>query len=280
MSVTWTSAGEYSDIRYELSGDGIAKITINRPEVRNAFRPQTLFELADAFDRARDDPEVGVIILTGEGTDAFCSGGDQRIRGDDGYIGDDAVAAGIGRLNVLDLQMPDPPHCPSRSSRWSPATRSAAGTSCTSCATSRSPPTTPASARPGPKVGSLRRRLRLRAAGAHRRPEEGPRDLVPVPPVRRPGRRSTWGWSTRSCRSTGSRRRPSQWCREMLALSPARAAHAQGVVQRRRRRPGRHPAARRRRDAALLHDRRGARRAATPTSRSGKPDFAQFPRRP
>ncbi|MFN8173458.1 MAG: 1,4-dihydroxy-2-naphthoyl-CoA synthase [Solirubrobacteraceae bacterium] len=104
--MTWTPAAEYSDIRYELSGDGIAKITIDRPEVRNAFRPQTLFQLAEAFDRARDDPQVGVIVLTGEGPDAFCSGGDQRIRGEDGYIGDDQVAKqGIGRLNVLDLQI-------------------------------------------------------------------------------------------------------------------------------------------------------------------------------
>jgi len=104
--VTWKPAGEYSDIRFELSGDGIAKITINRPEVRNAFRPQTLYQLSEAFDHARDDPEVGVIILTGEGPHAFCSGGDQRIRGDDGYIGDDTVAKqGIGRLNVLDLQV-------------------------------------------------------------------------------------------------------------------------------------------------------------------------------
>jgi naphthoate synthase len=106
MAVTWTPAGEFSDIRYELSGDGIAKITIDRPEVRNAFRPQTLFQLSEAFHRAQDDPEVGVIVLTGEGPDAFCSGGDQRIRGDDGYIGDDDVAhRGIGRLNVLDLQV-------------------------------------------------------------------------------------------------------------------------------------------------------------------------------
>jgi len=106
VPVNWISAGEYSDIRYELSGDGIAKITINRPEVRNAFRPQTLFQLAEAFDRARDDTSVGVIVLTGEGPDAFCSGGDQRIRGDDGYIGDDDVARkGVGRLNVLDLQV-------------------------------------------------------------------------------------------------------------------------------------------------------------------------------
>ena len=106
---TWQSQGEYRDIRYELSTGadvGIAKITINRPEKRNAFRPQTLFELADAFNRARDDDSVGVIILTGQGDWAFCSGGDQVIRGNDGYIGDDEVAKrGIGRLNVLDLQI-------------------------------------------------------------------------------------------------------------------------------------------------------------------------------
>ena len=101
----WQAAGEFRDIRYETA-EGIAKITICRPEVRNAFRPQTLFELQDAFNRARDDDRVGVIIFTGEGDQAFCSGGDQRIRGDDGYIGDDAVAQkGIGRLNVLDLQV-------------------------------------------------------------------------------------------------------------------------------------------------------------------------------
>ena len=97
---------DYRDISYETTADGIAKITICRPEVRNAFRPQTLFELADAFNRARDDDRVGVIIFTGQGTDAFCSGGDQRVRGDDGYIGEDDVARkGIGRLNVLDLQI-------------------------------------------------------------------------------------------------------------------------------------------------------------------------------
>ncbi len=96
---------EYSDIRYEIAtleeGGSVAKITIDRPEVHNAFRPRTLFELQDAFERARNDREVGVVILTGEGTDAFCSGGDQRIRGDDGYVGDD----GVGRLNVLDFQV-------------------------------------------------------------------------------------------------------------------------------------------------------------------------------
>jgi naphthoate synthase len=96
----WKPDGDYTDIRYETA-EGIAKLTICRPEVRNAFRPQTLFELSDAFERARNDRTVGVIILTGEGPDAFCSGGDQRIRGDDGYVDGD----GVGRLNVLDLQV-------------------------------------------------------------------------------------------------------------------------------------------------------------------------------
>jgi len=101
----WERRGGYRDICFDVA-EGMAKLTINRPEVRNAFRPQTLFELSDAFTVARDDPTVGVIILTGAGPDAFCSGGDQKIRGDDGYIGDDPVAQqGIGRLNVLDLQI-------------------------------------------------------------------------------------------------------------------------------------------------------------------------------
>src|SRR5712691_10094713 len=98
----WHRAGEYDDIRYDVLGaEGIARITICRPEVRNAFRPKTLFELSHAFNEARDDADIGVIILTGEGTEAFCSGGDQRIRGDDGYKDE----KGIGRLNVLDLQV-------------------------------------------------------------------------------------------------------------------------------------------------------------------------------
>ncbi|MGH9097636.1 MAG: 1,4-dihydroxy-2-naphthoyl-CoA synthase [Acidimicrobiales bacterium] len=101
----WERRGVYKDIHFDVA-DGIAKLTIARPEVRNAFRPQTLFELSDALSAARDDSSVGVVILTGEGPDAFCSGGDQKIRGDDGYMGDDEVAQqGIGRLNVLDLQV-------------------------------------------------------------------------------------------------------------------------------------------------------------------------------
>jgi naphthoate synthase len=96
----WQQAGDWQDIRYETA-DGIAKITIDRPEVRNAFRPTTLFELSRAFELARDDAGIGVVVLTGEGPLAFCSGGDQRIRGDDGYVDD----RGTGRLNVLDLQV-------------------------------------------------------------------------------------------------------------------------------------------------------------------------------
>jgi naphthoate synthase len=103
MSVTWTAAGTYDDIRYELSGDGIAKITIDRPEVRNAFRPQTVVELAAAFEAAREDPDVGVIVLTGEGPLAFCSGGDQRVRGDQGY--ETEPGSGVGRFHVTDLHV-------------------------------------------------------------------------------------------------------------------------------------------------------------------------------
>ena len=104
----WVSApgGEdFTDIKYQM-GDGMAKITINRPQLRNAFRPQTIIELIEAFHLARDNEDVGVIIFTGEGTEAFCSGGDISVRGDDGYLGDDKLAKkGIGRLNVLDLQV-------------------------------------------------------------------------------------------------------------------------------------------------------------------------------
>ncbi|HST55357.1 MAG TPA: 1,4-dihydroxy-2-naphthoyl-CoA synthase [Solirubrobacteraceae bacterium] len=102
-------AGQYTDIRYEKSADpggGIAKITIARPEVRNAFRPQTLIEISQALEDAREDPQVGVIILTGEGELAFCSGGDQRVRGDSGYLADDESGrAGIGRFHVTDLHI-------------------------------------------------------------------------------------------------------------------------------------------------------------------------------
>ena len=98
----WTASGEFSDIRYETSEDGIAKITIDRPEVRNAFRPQTLVEISQALESAREDLAIGAIILTGEGPDAFCSGGDQRVRGDTGYVPE---GASVGRFHVTDLQV-------------------------------------------------------------------------------------------------------------------------------------------------------------------------------
>jgi naphthoate synthase len=102
-AVDWKPVGDYEDIRYELSYDGIAKITINRPEVRNAFRPQTVIELGKAFEAAREDETVGAIILTGEGPLAFCSGGDQRVRGDRGY--EEHPGSGVGRFHVTDLQV-------------------------------------------------------------------------------------------------------------------------------------------------------------------------------
>ena len=101
----WRAAGEYEDIRYETA-DGIAKITIDRPEVRNAFRPHTVVELSAALERAREDTDVGVVVLTGEGPLAFCSGGDQRVRGDSGYLADDESGRrGIGRFHVTDLHV-------------------------------------------------------------------------------------------------------------------------------------------------------------------------------
>jgi len=105
MPISWTPAAEFEDIRYELSGDGIAKITMNRPEVHNAFRPQTIIELSRAFELAREDTSVGVIILTGEGDKAFSSGGDQRVRGDTGYLTEPGKEGALGRFHVTDLHV-------------------------------------------------------------------------------------------------------------------------------------------------------------------------------
>ena len=99
MSIDWRDVHKYEDIKFQKA-EGVGRIAINRPKVRNAFRPLTVTELIDAFNRAREDSEIGVIILTGEGPQAFCSGGDQRVRGGQGYVGND----GVPRLNVLDLQ--------------------------------------------------------------------------------------------------------------------------------------------------------------------------------
>ncbi len=185
------SAGDFEDILYE-KGDGIAKITINRPDVRNAFRPQTLAELRDAFNRARDDLDVGSIIFTGAGTEAFCSGGDQRIRGDDGYIGDDEVAEqGVGRLDVGDLhvqirRLPKPvvaavagyavgggPHPP-------PGVRPDDRRRQRALRADRAP------------RRQLRRRLRRKPPGAQHRGQEGEGGLVPAAASTRPRRPCRW----------------------------------------------------------------------------------------
>jgi naphthoate synthase len=100
MTPAWTDVGSYEDIIYQKSDDGIARVIINRPQVRNAFRPRTVNEMIDAFADAREDLDVGVVILTGAGDEAFCSGGDQKVRGEAGYVGEDQIP----RLNVLDLQ--------------------------------------------------------------------------------------------------------------------------------------------------------------------------------
>src|SRR5258708_5259753 len=112
MPTTWTPAGEYTDIRYEKSRHpegAIAKITIDRPEVRNAFRPLTVIEISRALTQAQEDHEVGAIVLTGEGPLAFCSGGDQRVRGDSGYLAEDAAGnpdpTRPGRFHVTDLHV-------------------------------------------------------------------------------------------------------------------------------------------------------------------------------
>jgi naphthoate synthase len=108
VAVEWLTAGEYTDIRYERTGEpgpAIAKITINRPELRNAFRPQTVIELADAFLKAREDSAIGVIILTGAGDEAFCSGGDQRVRGESGYMEDPTDTGTPGRFHITDLHV-------------------------------------------------------------------------------------------------------------------------------------------------------------------------------
>ena len=126
----WTVVAGYTDILYSKADEGIAKITINRPEVRNAFRPETVKEMQRAFDDARDDETIGVVILTGEGREAFCSGGDQRVRGDGGYVGGDGC-----RGSTCSTCSGRSARCRSRWSRWSPATRSAAATCCTWSAT-------------------------------------------------------------------------------------------------------------------------------------------------
>ncbi len=257
---TWESRGEYGDIRYEVStGDdaGIAKITIDRPEVRNAFRPQTLFELQHALNAARDDDEIGVIVLTGQGDWAFCSGGDQRIRGNDGYIGDDDIAhKGIGRLNVLDLQV-QIRRTPKPVVAMVAGYAIGGGHVLHICCDLTIAADNARFGQTGPKVGSFDggygSGLLARQIGQKRA-----REIWFL--CRQYGAEQAydWGLVNSVVPLEDLERETVQWAQRDARRVAAGAADAQGLAQRRGRRPRRHPAARRRRDAALLHDRGGA----------------------
>ena len=274
MSVTWTPAGEYEDIRYELSGDGIAKITIDRPEVRNAFRP------ADARSRsptrsssAREDTTVGVIVLTGEGPHAFCSGGDQRVRGDTGYMHRGRRGRALPRHRPAH---PDPPAAQAgrrdgRGLRHRRRPRAAPRLRPDDRRRQRALRADRAEGR------LVRRRLRRRPAGPPRRAQEGQGDLVPVPPVRRRARRSRWAWSN----TVVPLERLEE---ETVALVPrdaralaVRPAPAEGELQRRRGRAQRASSSSRTTPTSCSTPARRPRRAARPTRRSAPPTSRSSP---
>ena len=202
--MNWTSAADYEDIRYELSGDGIAKITINRPEVRNAFRPETLIEVSDALEKAREDTTVGVIILTGEGPTAFCSGGDQRVRGDTGYV---PGGAAVGRFHVTDLhvqirRLPKP--IVAMVAGYAIGGGHVLHLVCDLTIAADNA----RFGQTGPKVGSFDGGYGASAPLPARRPEEGQGDLDALPPVRRAaGARHGPGEHGRPARASSRRRR-------------------------------------------------------------------------
>jgi naphthoate synthase len=250
MKPEWEKVRDDQDIVYE-KWNGIAKVTINRPEVRNAFRPQTLFELSSAFDDAREDPSVGVVILTGAGDQAFCSGGDQRIRGNEGYVGSD----GVPRLNVLDLQK-------QIRSLPKPVVAMVAGYAiggghvlhvvCDLTIAAENA----RFGQTGPRVGSF--------DGGF-----GASYLASI--VGQKKAREIWFL----CRQYDAQQalqmglvntvvplaeleaETLRWCQEMLQLSPLALRLLKSSFKRRSGRAGRHPGARRKRDAPLLHVRRG-----------------------
>ena len=230
MPIDWTTAHEYEDIRYEHSGTGIAKITIDRAHVRNAFRPETVTELIDAFRRVRDDSSIGVVLFTGAGDMAFCSGGDMSVKGDGGYIADDGTA----RLNVLDLQ---------RLIRSLPIVVIALVNGyaiggghvlhvvCDLTIASENA----VFGQTGPRVGSFDGGYGADAAGPHRGPQEGSRDVVPVPPVqRRRGARHGPRQHRGAARPAGGRGRAVG--RRDPGHEPDRDPHAEALLQRRHRR--------------------------------------------
>jgi naphthoate synthase len=265
MSANWTDAageagGDFADIRYEKStGEdvGIAKITIARPEVRNAFRPRTIVEISRALENAREDPGVGVIVLTGEGPDAFCSGGDQRVRGDSGYLSDNAAGqAGVGRFHVTDLhiqirRLPKP--VVAMVAGYAIGGGHVLHLVCDLTIAADNA----RFGQVGPKVGSFDGGF---GAGLLAN-LVGPKKAKEIWFLCRQ-------YSAEEAREMGMvnavvplerlEQETVQWCREMLAL-PLRAALAEGELQCGRGRPQRHPAARARRQPPLLRQRGGAR---------------------
>jgi hypothetical protein len=224
MAMDWTTVSELKleDVLYQ-HGEGIARISINRPEVHNAFRPETVMELQRAFTHAHHDPSIGVIILTGEGGKAFCSGGDQRVRGEQGGYKD---ATGTQHLNVLDLQMQIrrlPKPVVAMVAGWAIGGGHVLHLVCDlSIAADNA-----RFGQTGPDRRQLRRRARRRAAGAHHRHEEGQGDLVPVPPVRR--RTGAGNGAGQHCRAAGQARGRDGGMVPPHARAVAdRAAHAQG----------------------------------------------------
>ena len=268
-AVDWTPAGDYEDIRYELSGDGIAKITIDRPEVRNAFRPQTVIELMRAFERRargrvgrRDHPHrrgpAGVLLGRRPARARR-----PRLRGAAGQrrralprhrpARADAPAAQADRRDGRGLRGRRRPRA-ARAVRPHDRRRQRAS-----------------SARPGPRVGSWDGGFGASLLARPRRPEEGQGDLVPLPPVRRAAGAATWASSTRSCRSTHLEEETVEWCREMLALSPFALRLVEGVASTptRTATPASSSSRTTRTSSSTAPTRRA--RAARPTRRSASP---------
>ena len=256
-SITWQPIKTYNDILFDFC-DGIAKITINRPERRNAFTPLTVQEMIDAMLICRENPRIQVIILTRAGDKAFCSGGDQSVRGVGGYVGKDQVP----RLNVLDLQEEDHPlDSEGRHRDGLRVTQSAVDTCCMRSVTSTIAAENARFGQTGPKVGVSMEGLAHVVPGARRRPEEGSKDLVPLRPNTTPRTRSRWGWSNKKVvpldqLEVDNHRMLPQDPGQEPALDPP----AKILLQRRVGRPGRHPGAGRQRHVVVLPLRGSTRR--------------------
>ena len=273
----WQATGDYHDIRYELA-EGMAKIPSTARRCATPSGPRPCSSCADAFNRARDDDTVGVIILTGAGDMAFCSGGDQRIRGDDGYIGDDEVASkGIGRLNVLDLQIQirrTPKPVVAMIAGYAVGGGHVLHVVCDlSIAADNA-----RFGQTGPKVGSFDGGYGSGLLAANVGQKEGAGDLIPVPPVRRPaGPGHGAGQHRRAPGRAGGGHRPV--VPGDAVDVPAGPAHDQGLDERSRRRPGRIEQLAG--DATLLfYMSEEAQEGRDAYVQKRKPDFDKFPKRP